>query len=85
MIFSALFAGFNLFVALLLGYPLAATALAVVAPLLFAIGLLQVTLGIVAEVLIRMHYEIQQKAPYRILSTHNLPGVRTIHDEASGA
>jgi hypothetical protein len=27
-----------------------------------------VTLGIIAEVLIRMHYEIQGRAPYRIAS-----------------
>lgn len=62
--------------------PLLATALLVVGPLLIASGLLEITLGIIAEVLIRMHYELQQKAPYRLRSARNLPGVRTIEDEA---
>ena len=62
--------------------PLAAAALGVVAPVLMATGTLEVTLGIIAEVLIRMHYEIQQKAPYRIREARNLPHAQTIRDEA---
>ena len=69
-------------VAWLSASPLLATALLVIGPLLCASGLLEITLGIIAEVLIRMHYEIQQKAPYRLRSARNLPGVRTIEDEA---
>jgi dolichol-phosphate mannosyltransferase len=67
------------------GASLLATALLVVAPLLVATGTLEVTLGIIAEVLIRMHYEIQQKAPYRIREARNLPAARTIRDEARAA
>jgi glycosyltransferase involved in cell wall biosynthesis len=65
------------------GLPLLATALLVIGPVLGASGAVQLTLGIVAEVLIRMHYEIQQKAPYRIRSVRNLPGVPTLVDEAA--
>jgi glycosyltransferase involved in cell wall biosynthesis len=64
---------------------LLATALLVVAPLLVATGTLEITLGIIAEVLIRMHFEIQQKAPYRIREARNLPAARTIRDEAQSA
>ena len=34
--------------------------------MLIIFGLVEITLGIIAEVLIRMHYEIQGRAPYRI-------------------
>ena len=34
--------------------------------MLVIFGLVEITLGIIAEVLIRMHYEIQGRAPYRI-------------------
>ena len=30
------------------------------------LGIVEVTLGIIAEVLIRMHFELQNKEPYRI-------------------
>ena len=36
------------------------------------LGIVEITLGIVAEVLIRMHYDIRDKAPYRIRRVHNL-------------
>jgi hypothetical protein len=34
----------------------------------------EITLGIIAEVLIRMHYELQHKEPYRIGQTRNMEG-----------
>jgi dolichol-phosphate mannosyltransferase len=46
--------------------PLLASSLTVVAPMLTIFGVVEITLGIIAEVLIRMHFEIQGKAPYRI-------------------
>lgn len=49
-----------------------ATSLTVLGPLLMTIGVVEVTLGIIAEVLIRMHYELQSKPPYRIERTENL-------------
>ncbi len=52
--------------------PLLATCLTVVSPLLASFGVVEITLGIIAEVLIRMHYELQHKAPYRIRHTRNL-------------
>lgn len=45
--------------------PLAA-CLTVISPMLAIFGVVEITLGIIAEVLIRMHYEIQGRAPYRI-------------------
>jgi len=45
-----------------------AVALTVIGPMLVMFGVVEVTLGIIAEVLIRMHYEIQGRAPYRIAS-----------------
>jgi len=83
MVFSGLAAGAAGLLAALGGAALPATALGVVAPLLVATGVLEITLGIIAEVLIRMHYEIQQKAPYRIREARNLPGAKTLADEAS--
>jgi dolichol-phosphate mannosyltransferase len=68
---------------LLLDAPVLAACLTVIAPMLAIFGLLEVTLGIIAEVLIRMHYEVQNKAPYRVARVRNLPGVVTIHDEAA--
>jgi len=62
--------------------PIVAACLTVVCPMLALVGIVEVTLGIIAEVLIRMHYEIQAKAPYRIREVRNLDGVDTIHDEA---
>jgi dolichol-phosphate mannosyltransferase len=45
---------------------LLAACLTVISPMLAIFGVVEVTLGIIAEVLIRMHYEIQGRAPYRI-------------------
>ena len=45
-----------------------AIALTVIGPMLVMFGVVEITLGIIAEVLIRMHYEIQGRAPYRIAS-----------------
>ena len=58
--------------------PSLSAALTVVAPMLTIFGVVEITLGIIAEVLIRMHYEIQAKAPYRVRRTRNLPGVATV-------
>jgi len=46
--------------------PLLAACLTVVSPMLAIFGVVEITLGIIAEVLIRMHYEIQGRPPYRI-------------------
>ena len=46
--------------------------LGVGAALMAMLGVVEVTLGIVAEVLIRMHYDVRDKAPYRIHSVRNL-------------
>ena len=48
--------------------PSLAMALTVIGPMLVMFGVVEITLGIIAEVLIRMHYEIQGRAPYRIAS-----------------
>jgi len=45
---------------------LLAACLTVISPMLAIFGVVEVTLGIIAEVLIRMHYEIQGRPPYRI-------------------
>lgn len=55
--------------------PLLAACLTVVSPMLSIFGVVEITLGIIAEVLIRMHYEIQGKAPYRVDRLANLPEV----------
>ncbi len=52
--------------------PLIATVLTVVAPMLMSFGVVEVTLGIIAEVLIRMHYESMGKRPYRVRVARNL-------------
>lgn len=52
--------------------PLAVLALALLGPILALFGVIEITLGIIAEVLIRMHYDIRDKAPYRIRSVWNL-------------
>lgn len=46
--------------------------LLVLAPTSLMFALTEVTLGIIAEVLIRMHFEIQNKEPYRIATTQNM-------------
>ena len=43
-----------------------AASLTVLGPLMCTLGVVEVTLGIIAEVLIRMNYELQSKPPYRI-------------------
>ena len=50
-----------------------AASFTVLGPILATIGVVEITLGIIAEVLIRMHYELQSKPPYRIARTANLP------------
>ncbi len=35
-------------------------------------GVVEITLGIIAEVLIRMHYEIQGKNPYKVRVARNM-------------
>ena len=52
--------------------PLIAACLTIVAPMLSIFGVVEITLGIIAEVLIRMHYEIQGKNPYKIRTTRNM-------------
>ena len=52
--------------------PLLAACLTVISPMLIIFGLVEITLGIIAEVLIRMHYEIQGRAPYRISRGHGI-------------
>ena len=52
--------------------PLAAACLTITAPMLISLGLVEITLGIIAEVLIRMHYELQAKQPYKIRRSRNL-------------
>lgn len=49
-----------------------ASALTTLGPILMGLGLVEITLGIIAEVLIRMNFELQQKAPYRIAKTSNV-------------
>ena len=63
--------------------PLVAACLTIVSPILVCFGFVEVTLGIIAEVLIRMHYEIQNKAPYRIRTARNLV-LRDARDTGSG-
>jgi glycosyltransferase involved in cell wall biosynthesis len=43
-----------------------AITLSILGPGLLVAGVIEITLGIVAEVLIRMHFELQSKDPYRI-------------------
>ncbi|MEC7987312.1 MAG: glycosyltransferase family 2 protein [Myxococcota bacterium] len=42
------------------------TTTLILCPLSLILAILEVTLGIIAEVLIRMHFEIQNKEPYRV-------------------
>lgn len=55
-----------------------------VAPLLGMFGIVEITLGIIAEVLIRMHYDIRDKAPYRILTVRNLETSEEVVDPNRG-
>lgn len=52
--------------------PIYVSALGILFPILLSFGLVQITLGIIAEVLIRMNFELQSKAPYRIARSLNL-------------
>jgi glycosyltransferase involved in cell wall biosynthesis len=52
--------------------PIMAAALTVVSPMIAIFGVVEITLGIIAEVLIRMHYEIQGRPPYRIGDTRRV-------------
>ena len=58
--------------------------LGVGAVLMVMLGLVEVTLGIVAEVLIRMHYDIRDKAPYRIHTVRNLDTREEVVARAGG-
>ena len=49
-----------------------AAGLLVLAPISLMLAIIEVTLGIIAEVLIRMHFELQKKEPYRIKNTQNM-------------
>jgi len=73
LVFAGLFAGL---VAILFwslfDQPVLAACLTVVSPMLAIFGVLEITLGIIAEVLIRMHYDIRQKEPYRVRSSRNM-------------
>ena len=52
--------------------PILASCLTVVAPMLILFGVVQVTLGVMTEVMIRMHYDIRDKEPFRIRTTRNM-------------
>ncbi len=56
----------------LVDQPLLAAALTIVSPMLAIFGVVEITLGVIAEVLIRMHFEIQGKAPYRVETLRNV-------------
>ncbi len=51
--------------------PQLASSLTTLGPVLVGLGLVEITLGIIAEVLIRMHFELQEKEPYRIARRAN--------------
>jgi glycosyltransferase involved in cell wall biosynthesis len=48
-----------------------ASALISIGPTIAVLGIVEITLGIIAEVLIRMHFELQNKEPYRIAKRTN--------------
>jgi hypothetical protein len=50
-----------------------ALGLGLLSPLLMIFGAVEITLGIIAEVLIRMHHELQAKEPYKVRLTRNFP------------
>jgi glycosyltransferase involved in cell wall biosynthesis len=52
--------------------PELSAGLFILGPVLGAFGIVEITLGIIAEVLIRMHFELQKKDPYRIQHTENI-------------
>ena len=53
-------------------HPDLSSILLILAPISIMLAIIEVTLGVIAEVLIRMHFEIQKKEPYRIATTHNI-------------
>ncbi|MEE2750506.1 MAG: glycosyltransferase family 2 protein [Myxococcota bacterium] len=55
-----------------LNQPVLAACMTTVAPMLAIFGVVEITLGVIAEVLIRMHFDIRDKAPYRIRSLRNV-------------
>ncbi len=63
--------------------PALTAVLGIGAALMAMFGIVEVTLGIVAEVLIRMHYDIRDKAPYRIHSVTNLETDEEVVSQAS--
>jgi len=63
--------------------PSVAAVLGVGSALMVMLGVVEVTLGIVAEVLIRMHYDVRDKAPYRIHSVRNLETEEEVVSRAS--
>ncbi len=56
--------------------PLLAVCLTITSPMLGVFGALEITLGIIAEVLIRMHFEILAKEPYKVRALRNFPPSR---------
>jgi len=52
--------------------PILASCLTVMAPMLILFGVVQITLGVMTEVMIRMHYDIREKEPFRIRETRNM-------------
>lgn len=52
-------------------HPALAGSLTTLGPIIAVLGLVEITLGIIAEVLIRMHFELQHKEPYRIARFSN--------------
>ena len=52
--------------------PILASCLTVVSPMLILFGVVQITLGVMTEVMIRMHYDIRDKEPFRIRETRNM-------------
>lgn len=52
-------------------HPELAGSLTTLGPIIAVLGLVEITLGIIAEVLIRMHFELQNKEPYRIARVSN--------------
>ena len=52
--------------------PIAGAVLAVLGPILILFGIVEITLGVIAEVMIRMHYDIRDKEPFKIRLTQNM-------------
>ena len=52
--------------------PIAGAVLAVIGPMLILFGIVEITLGVIAEVMIRMHYDIRDKEPFKIRLTQNM-------------